>query len=266
MRIRLLPILSLFALSSAAAAADLAKIERKIVKEPVYRSRPKYCLLVFGPQAKTRVWLVHDGDTLYVDRNGNGDLTEPDEEVAAEKRKDRDPDDRNYTFAAGELREGGKRHLNLRVSVEDLSRVKHSLPEAKVLLERDPQAKRYNVELEVDVPGYQGLGAGGRLVQGAGSDANGLLQFADRPQDAPIIHFGGSWTMGLYRPTSLWLNRTNNLDLVFGTPGLGAGSFAWVGYEGVVPDNLAPRVEIAFPSRKPGEPPVIASYELKERC
>ncbi len=30
-------------------------------------------------------WLVRDGDTLYVDRNGNGDLTEPGEKVAAEK-------------------------------------------------------------------------------------------------------------------------------------------------------------------------------------
>src|SRR5262249_8147594 len=56
--------------------ADLTKIERTIAKEPAYKSKPKYCLLVFGPEAKTRVWLVLDGDTLYVDRNGNGDLTE----------------------------------------------------------------------------------------------------------------------------------------------------------------------------------------------
>jgi hypothetical protein len=57
--------------------------ERKVAKEPVYKSNPKYCLLVFGPEAKTRVWLVQDGDTLYVDRNGNGDLTEAGEKVQA---------------------------------------------------------------------------------------------------------------------------------------------------------------------------------------
>src|SRR5262249_50065817 len=56
--------------------ADLTKIDRTIAKEPAYKSRPKYCLLVFGPEAKTRVWLVLDGDRLYVDRNGNGDLTD----------------------------------------------------------------------------------------------------------------------------------------------------------------------------------------------
>src|SRR5437868_4851523 len=58
------------------SADDLSKIERIIKKEPAYKTKPRYCLLVFGPEAKTRVWLVFDGDTLHVDRNGNGDLTE----------------------------------------------------------------------------------------------------------------------------------------------------------------------------------------------
>ncbi len=59
-----------------AQALDLARLDRTIAKEPAYQSKqPRYCLLVFGSEAKTRVWLVLDGDTLYVDRNGNGDLT-----------------------------------------------------------------------------------------------------------------------------------------------------------------------------------------------
>src|SRR5262245_65651509 len=49
-------------------ATDLTKIDRTIAKEPAYKSKPKYCLLVFGPEAKMRVWLVLDGDVLYVDR------------------------------------------------------------------------------------------------------------------------------------------------------------------------------------------------------
>src|SRR5437588_1748457 len=67
---------------AGARATDLKKLNRGIVKEPAYVTKqPKYCLLVFGPQATTRVWLVADGDFLYVDRNGNGDLTEPGERV-----------------------------------------------------------------------------------------------------------------------------------------------------------------------------------------
>jgi hypothetical protein len=71
-----------------AHAADLEKVERVIAKEPKYQGKPEYCLLVFGPEAKFRVWLVLDGAVLYVDRNGDGDLTKPDNRVAAVYHKD----------------------------------------------------------------------------------------------------------------------------------------------------------------------------------
>src|SRR5262245_14914174 len=72
------------ALSGRAAAVDLTRIDRSLRKEPAYQSKtPQYCLLVFGPQAKVRVWLVLDGDALYLDRNGNGDLTDPGERLPA---------------------------------------------------------------------------------------------------------------------------------------------------------------------------------------
>ena len=41
----------------SAQAVDLTKIPRVIAKEPAYQGKPKYCLLVFGPEAKHRVWL-----------------------------------------------------------------------------------------------------------------------------------------------------------------------------------------------------------------
>src|SRR5262249_5846301 len=76
--------------SAASPAVDLTKIDRTIQKEPSYGSQPYYVLLVFGLEAAKRVWLVLDGDVLYVDRNGNGDLTEADErvplDVAASKK------------------------------------------------------------------------------------------------------------------------------------------------------------------------------------
>ena len=34
-----------------ASAVDLAKIDRSIAKEPAYKTKPKYCLLVFGAEA-----------------------------------------------------------------------------------------------------------------------------------------------------------------------------------------------------------------------
>src|SRR5262245_2272397 len=73
-----------FSTASCAVPArpiDLSKIERVISKEPVYGGQPLYALLVFGPEAALRVWLAVDGETVYLDRNGNGDLTEADERI-----------------------------------------------------------------------------------------------------------------------------------------------------------------------------------------
>jgi hypothetical protein len=54
----------------------LDAIERRIAKEPKYTSAPRYALLVLGTKAEEEVWIVEDGKTLYVDRNGNGNLTD----------------------------------------------------------------------------------------------------------------------------------------------------------------------------------------------
>src|SRR5215210_3146362 len=96
---RLACLIALAAAATVASAADLTKIDRTIRKEPAYRSKaPKYGLLVFGPKAETRVWVVLDlagqpsdpdgsKNTLYVDRNGDGDLTAPDEKVSCTVKK-----------------------------------------------------------------------------------------------------------------------------------------------------------------------------------
>jgi hypothetical protein len=44
-------------------------------KRLAYKAKPKYCLMVLGREARRRVWLVLDGDTLYVDRSGNSLLS-----------------------------------------------------------------------------------------------------------------------------------------------------------------------------------------------
>src|SRR5437762_2567508 len=81
-------------------AADLSKLDRTIAKQPSYSGKPEYCLLVFGDDAKDRVWLVRDGDTLYADKNGNGDLTEAGEKIAGDK------DSTTLSFHVGTIRIG----------------------------------------------------------------------------------------------------------------------------------------------------------------
>jgi hypothetical protein len=267
-----LALLAAFAFGGSAAAADLKAVDRTIRKEPAYRSKsPRYGLLVFGPEAKDRVWLVHDGDTLYVDRNGNGDLTGPGEAIPAKADKDRNPDEFGYSFEIGELRVGGRVHKGLGVGATPLTLYPDEIknqPNAKVALAADPKARGYSVSLNVDRPGFRGMGIDDRTVVMAGPiDVNGALLFADKPADAPIIHLDGPLQVTVYgeKPT-LKLERGVDFVLAVGTPGLGAGTLAMLAYQDTIPDAVVPHVEVLFPAVKADDPPVRELYELKERC
>src|SRR5438105_8212216 len=104
---------ALWLCAASTLAGDL-KVDRTIGKEPQYETKsPKYGLLLFGREGKDRVWLVHDGSFLYVDRNGNGDLTDPGEKVAAVRIPGRDPEKEGYQFAVGDITVGGVTHKDL---------------------------------------------------------------------------------------------------------------------------------------------------------
>jgi hypothetical protein len=248
----------------ALAGADLTKIQRRLVKEPVYRTKPKYCLLALGPEARTRLWLVQDGETLYVDRHGNGDLTAPDDKVAAEKRESVDD---GYTFKAGDIHDGNLVHKQLIVYVTKLDRMAEIDDTARAFVRKHPGAWGYEVFLEVQMPGWRGTGIGGRLNQRAFYlDANGVLQFAERPAEAPILQFGGPWQISLFGPQKLTIGRDVDVTLGVGSPGVGPGSTTWIDYENIIPADQYPTLDIVYSPRRPGEAPVHGHYELKRRC
>src|SRR5207253_6869612 len=148
---------------SGRAMADAPKIDRTIGKEPAYQTKsPQYGLLVFGPEGKDRVWLVRDGDTLYVDRNGNGDLTEAGEKVAADRK--RDPEQYAYVFEVGDLSVGGRTHKDLAIHFVPLRQYDSSSlgaePAIKAALAKDPKATAIALSVDVDVPGMKGGGVG----------------------------------------------------------------------------------------------------------
>ncbi|MEX2119438.1 MAG: hypothetical protein WD847_07575 [Pirellulales bacterium] len=240
--------------------------DRRIGKEPLYQANPRYCLLLFGREVTTSVWLVLDGDQLYADRNGNGDLTDDGEPVRATKSSRLASDKAPRRFKIGEIRDGNRTHGNLLFQVTSLSGFATE-DQAKELLARDPDALAYRLWADVEVPGFKGQGVEGRLEQYVQySDVNGFLQFADRPQDAPIIHFGGELQIMLWARPALTLGRPTDVYLALGTPGFGAGTTAYVGYEGVVPEDRWPTVEVVYPPGMAGEPPVRETYELPRRC
>lgn len=263
---RTLPLLVLtILLTSQLRAADLSKIARTIHKEPVYQSKtPRYCLLVFGPEAKTRVWLVLDGKTLYVDRNGNGDLTENGETVIAKTGLQFLDEE---LFEIDEIRDGTRTHKNLTLTFRKVNSLALREENLEKEITRLPGGRGCYLHLDIDLPGRKGKGIGGRIWQAAGVyDAQGFLTFADKPHNAPIIHFAGPWQMQSERRNRLMVGHETDLVLYVGTPGLGAGTTAYLCYAGAVPENVHPRIEITYPPAKPGEPPLKRLYELKERC
>jgi hypothetical protein len=204
-------------------AADLTKIERVIAKEPKYQGKPAYCLLVFGPEADFRVWLVLDGTTLYVDRNGNGDLTELDKRVSPYYNQGE-----KFGFSPGKL----------------------SPPDGKVKYDLSQVRRHQTGNLDMSLP------AANHFTR-AGYDGPGSLRFADRLQDAPIIHFFGPLTLGRFNPQPdsasphleagpLVRGGQNQLAFSLGTPGLGTGTFAKYPH----PDELKASAEVWLPGGK----------------
>jgi hypothetical protein len=247
-----------------AQAADLAKVDRKIAKEPAYQTKsPKYCLLVFGLDAKDRAWLVQDGDTLYVDRNGNGDLTEPGKSV---KLKDQNENYRG--FEGGEIKIGGLTHTELSVmqmkataeligNDEEMARVKKTGPEpwvwwVRITAERSADDKR-------DLPK--------KVKYVANGDGAGMLLFGDSPQDAPIIHLNGPFTLGLQdRKQRFIVGEESMLQIGVGPQGVGPGTFAFVLYPDTIPADAYPEAEIAFPAKSASAEPIKKKFTLKQRC
>jgi len=261
---RFYPVLfGLFWAAPSLAAADLAQVDRTLRKEPAYRSKPRYCLLVFGPEAKPRIWLVQDGDVLYVDRNGNGDLTEPGKRVPCQPGS---PDQR--VFQAGDLSDGPLTHQGLRVTQVLVSPESVGSPQefARIQGANDrPWTWWVGVAAERPPDDRRPLPRHIRYI--ANGDGLGYLLFAGRPQDAPVIHFNGPWTLGLQdMKQRLTPGRPQRLQIGVGTAGVGPGTFSFVEYPNTIPNDVYPVAEVTFPPKSPGDKPAQEQFVLKQRC
>jgi hypothetical protein len=93
-----------------------------------------------------------------------------------------------------------------------------------------------------------------------------VLQFADKREEAPVIHFGGPWQVSLFGAHKLTIGRETDVVLGVGSPGIGPGTMAWIDYDGVIPEKVYPMVEVTYPPKQAGEAPIREQYELKRRC
>jgi hypothetical protein len=249
-------LVALSLLAAPAGAVDLANIDRSIRKEPIYESQnPQYCLLVFGPEAKVRVWLVLDGDVLYVDRNGNGDLTEPGERISprfALHNASQRPDMKLMStfFLRLPFKNGRFEGEPILSCVPDVTGliVEHRVPADD---RKDALANLWRKHpVRVDVGTTR-------------CDQDSSLVFTSRPGNAPILYLDGPRHLALH-PYSEPLRRGETcwLAVQLLTPGLGA-STRMESAQGM--EQIHPIAEIECPPRRPGAEPVRFRLELPGR-
>ena len=99
----------------------------------------------------------------------------------------------------------------------------------------------------------------------------GSVQFADRPQDAPLLHFDGPLTMGFTDPDKQTLARGDagsQINAWIGTPGPGKekGAVVFLDHSKGVPSDIHPVVSIEFPSKDPNGKPIKITAGLMQRC
>jgi len=233
---RLLLVISLALVWITAHGATNVPPRLELKKEPKFQSTPKYCLLTLGTNS-AQAWMVEDGRRLYVDRNGNGDLTDdgPPIEPSDYREIGANRWDFGYRLSAI-VTPAGVRHANL-------------------LLRRwnyGDATDSYGLSITVD----------GKLPMYAGWFGT---FWSSNQNTAPVIHFAGPFTPRILRRDAFTIGeRGQRLSLCFIHPGSEAGAVSRLSIE-ALPQFVVPELQIEWPTG-PGRKPVRTSHSLLQRC
>jgi hypothetical protein len=235
------------------------------LKEPKYRNEPRYALLVFGPKREQRVWMVLDGSTLYVDRNANGDLTDP-----GERLEPNNPKDGSNRFG----NPGSHTHFD----IFEFTVQAGAGGTSKFKLHRWVRAEKFTPQTDFD----KKLHAQWLKLRHENStlwrqEGQGRAQtpviFMPKPADAHVCALDGPLTFVVRMPQYQVLRRGEaGGDVAFqivvkGRPHRDAehelnNPLATV----EVPAGAHLEVDIEYPAKAANDPPLRRKYLLKERC
>ncbi len=224
-------------------AVDYDQVDRSIAREPNYQSdKPGYALFLFGQNAERRAWLVTDGEVVYLDRNGDGDLSAADERFAkSEDCKDIEIDDHD----------GNTKYVitQLRIHRDETGKYPPSVM-AYVTIHGATEYKQY-------------------------CDA----QIGANAKDAAIAHFGGPLAIGprtidwKIPPTMKLTSGDKPADLYVMIGTMSDRHHCWVvvvSHEGQTqcsfPDGVRPLVTVEYSPKDPGGAAITREYTLEGFC
>ena len=230
----------------AAELVNLSKLDRRLAKEPNYVSRePLYGLVVFGPEAETRVWMVLDQsdadsdlyDVLYVDLDGDGVLTDPAEQFTA---KDASAQSTRFSLPDFIDPASGAKHTDFNLRVR-----RGSLPSFMVSVMWRGELKYGGGYPEVPDDGY--------------------MRFAASRKEAPVVWLNGDGPFRFQRWFSGKLNigGASDFKVFLGQEGIGRNSFSSFQCH-ALPDEEPVLATLIYQDKDGKEQQL--DYKLKERC
>jgi hypothetical protein len=234
-------------------------------KEPKYEHEPRYALLVFGLKREQRIWLVLDGTTLYVDQNGNGDLTE-----SGKRLEPNNPTDGSNRFGGS----GSHTHFDIFQFPVQAGMFGSS----KFRLDHWIRAKDFTPITDFDKKlhaewlklHYENCTLWRQDGQGQGQTP---LIFMPKPTDAQVCALDGPLTFVVKMPEYQVLKRGEaGGDLAFhiavmGHPYRGAEHQLFNPLATKeVPTEAHLQVEIEYPAKKAQTLPLRRKYLLEQRC
>lgn len=251
---------------------DLTEIDRTIQKEPVYKSTPRYALLVFGLRAEHRAWFVVDGDDVaYIDRNGNGDLTDPNERIELDRAAtdgihlaETPSVKAMHVFQIGNVA-GSVLNFQLWVPNPEYD------PSKDVTLKDHPKIQAYRKDLRE----RDWLNGSLHRVATDRMQAQVPLVLTAKPADAQIYHLLGPLTIDLKwgerQRLEPWPKKTV-FDIHIGSRNLPPRNWRHSGFDfaplttSEVPVDVHPLVTFEYPAAGSDGKPLHQILSLDERC
>ena len=217
---------------------EFAKVPREVQKLPEFAGQPRYGLFLFGLNGEVRIWAALDSsgddghDVLYVDLDGDGDLTESGERFSGKS------DRGSWRFEVGELAVPGTDVVH-----EDFELTAH--------------AERVS---------YKMKWRGEKATMGAyGPDSKSYGDFGESIADAPIFvpGYDRPFTFERWYGGTLTPGQTTDFKVFVGNRGDRTGAFTCVDDE-FLPDDEYPVATLIYRDRNDEEQQLRA--KLTRRC